>query len=107
MGIDNEQSVQSRHLELLVRQAARLTDHQADHAILQLYLKGVINTQRASDVLAEWNRPSFPDLDERNAWHSFNAVTFALNGKVMEKPTATPTLHRVIDSVCGKLEDVA
>ena len=91
---------EQQHRTLQRYQGTMLTDGQADHAILQLYREGVINIQRVPDVLAEWDRPSFPDLDERNAWRLFNAVTFALNGKVMEKPTATPTLHRVIDGVC-------
>lgn len=76
-----------------------LTDQLADHAILRLYREGVINIHRVPDVLAQWEDPTFPDLDDRNAWRLFNAVTFALNGRVIENPQATPTLHKVIDQV--------
>jgi hypothetical protein len=81
----------------------QLTDHQADHAILELYREGVINIQRVPDVMAQWEHPTFPDLDDRNAWRLFNAVTFALNGRVIENPQATPKLHRIIDTVCEEV----
>ena len=81
-----------------------LTDQQADHAILDLYREGVINIQRVPDVMAQWEHPTFPDFDDRNAWRLFNAVTFALNGRVIENPQATPKLHRIIDSVCETLQ---
>jgi hypothetical protein len=77
-----------------------LTDQQADHAILDLYREGVINIQRVPDVMAQWEHPTFPDLDDRNAWRLFNAVTHALHGRVIENPQATPKLHRIIDGVC-------
>lgn len=80
-------------------QQTMLTDQQADHAILELYREGVINVQRIPDVVLQWERPTFPGLEERNVWRLFNAVTFALNGRVMEKPDATPKLHRIIDAV--------
>ena len=80
--------------------AVQLTNQQADHAILDLYREGVINIQRVPDVMAQWEHPTFPDLDDRNAWRLFNAVTFALNGRVIENPQATPKLHRIIDAVC-------
>ncbi len=77
-----------------------LTDETADHVILDLYRQGVINIQRVPDVLEQWERPTFPGLEDRNAWRLFNAVTFALNGRVMDKPDATPRLHQIIDGVC-------
>lgn len=80
--------------------AAALTDQQADHAILSMYREGIIGVQRIADVVQEWETPTFPDLDDRNAWRLFNAVTFALNGRVIENPQATPKLHKIIDGVC-------
>lgn len=77
-----------------------LTDQQADHAVMQLYRGGVINIQRVPEVIQEWDAPSFPDLEEPTAWRLFNAVTHALNGRVMERPDATPRLHQVIDGFC-------
>jgi len=79
---------------------AQLTDQAADHAILSMYREGIIGVQRIADVVQEWETPSFPELDDRNAWRLFNAVTFALNGRVIENPQATPKLHRIIDGVC-------
>jgi hypothetical protein len=80
-----------------------LTNQQADHVILDLYRECVINIQRVPDVMAQWEHPTFPDLDDRNAWRLFNAVTFALNGRVIENPQATPKLHRIIDAVCEEV----
>jgi len=80
-----------------------LTDQQADHAILDLYREGVVNLQRVPDVMAQWEKPSFPDQEQPSAWRLFNAVTHALNGRVMDKPEATPKLHQIIDGVCHEV----
>jgi hypothetical protein len=80
-----------------------LTDQQADHAILDLYRNGVINIQRVPDVMEQWEHPTFPDLDDRNAWRLFNAVTHTLTGRVMDNPESTPKLHRIIDGVCTEV----
>lgn len=79
-----------------------LSDELADHAILSLYRKGVINIQRVPDVLGQWNEPEY-DWGDKNAWRLFNAATFALTGKVAENPTATRELHHVIDGVCERI----
>lgn len=78
---------------------ALLTDQQADHITLNLYRQGVINLQRIPDVIEQWERPTFPDLEARSAWRMFNSVTHAIRGRVMENPHATPTLHKIIDGV--------
>jgi hypothetical protein len=83
---------------------ALLTDQQADHAVLNMYREGIVNLQRIPEVLHEWEEPSFEEFNERNAWRLFNATTFILTGKVVENPTVTPRLHKVIDGVC---EDIA
>jgi hypothetical protein len=78
-----------------------LTDQQADHAILSMFRQDIINLQRIGAVLDEWEEPSFDELRaDRSAWRLFNAATYAIAGRVMEKPSATPNLHRIIDAVC-------
>lgn len=52
-----------------------LSDAQADHAIMSLYRDGALNVQRIPDVLEQWEKPTFPDLEERNVWRLFNSVT--------------------------------
>jgi len=81
-----------------------LTDQQADHAILDLYREGVINIQRVPDVMAQFAEPMHEEWGDHTAWTLFNAVTFALNGRVIENPQATPKLHRIIDGVCHEIE---
>jgi hypothetical protein len=66
-----------------------------------LFREGIINVQRIPEVLKEWDTPTFEDFNERNAWRLFNAATFALTGRVVENPNATPRLHKVIDGVCA------
>jgi hypothetical protein len=73
------------------------------HCIINLYRERVINLQRMPDVLLQWEKPTFPDLERRNAWTMFNAITHALNGRVMDKPDATPKLHQIIDGVCSEI----
>lgn len=70
---------------------------QADHAVLTMYRKGIINIQRVPDVLDEWENPSFEGFEERTAWRLFNATTHALSGRVAENPSLTSRLHTVID----------
>jgi hypothetical protein len=71
---------------------------------MSMFREGIINVHRIPDVLHEWEEPSFDEFkDERSAWRLFNAATFALTGKVVENPNATPKLHKVIDGVCEHL----
>jgi hypothetical protein len=79
--------------------ATNLDQATADHAILELYRSDVIGVQRIADIVREWQTPSH-DWGEKTAWRMFNAATFALSGKVAERPKLTTDLHRVIDSLC-------
>jgi hypothetical protein len=58
-----------------------LTDQQADHAVLNMFREGIINIQRVPEVIEQWERPTFEEFDQRNAWRLFNAATFALTGR--------------------------
>ena len=85
-----------------VYRSTELTSEQADHAIMEMYRKSVINLQRIGDVEREWTHPSFEELEESGstAWRLFNAVTFVLNGRIVGAPKSTQDLHRIIDGVC-------
>jgi hypothetical protein len=72
---------------------------QVDHAIMQLYRRGVINLTRIADVLEAYEHPPH-DWGSETAWRLFNAATFALTGKVAEDPAVTNRLHNVIDGFC-------
>jgi Domain of unknown function (DUF932) len=80
--------------------AKQLTDEQADHAILDMYRKDIVGITRVADVLQQWENPTH-DWGDRTCWRLFNAATFALTGKVAERPDLTRQLHQVIDGVCG------
>lgn len=88
---------QARHFEAY-RQTA-LDEIEVDHVIMQLYRTGVINVTRIADVLDAYQTPPH-DWGDETAWRLFNAVTFALNGKVAENPAATRGLHTIIDGYC-------
>src|SRR3954462_14276547 len=45
-----------------------------------------INVQRIADVLKEWEEPTHEPWGGWTAWRMFNAATFALTGRVMERP---------------------
>lgn len=68
-----------------------------DHLVIELYRRGAINLQRIPDVMAAFERPPF-DWGDPTAWRAFNAVTYALRGKVAEAPHLTQVLHQVIDA---------
>ena len=93
---------ESQHRTFERYRAANLADELADHAIMQMYRRGIINVQRVPDVLKQWEEPEH-DWGDRTAWRMFNAATFALHGRVMENATITPRLHQVIDGVCERV----
>ena len=81
-----------------------LTSMHADHAIMAMYRMNVINVQRIADVVREWDTPTFEEFNEdRSVYRLFNAVTYALTGRVMENPRATPRLHAILDTVCEEI----
>jgi hypothetical protein len=67
-----------------------------------MYRKDIIGVQRIADVLEQWERPAH-DWGDKTAWRLFNAATFALAGKVAEKPDLTKELHTIIDGTCERL----
>jgi hypothetical protein len=76
----------------------------ADHAILSMYRRRVINVQRIPDVLEHWEKPTFEEFKERRtAWRLFNAATYALTGRIVDRPNATPMLHEIIDATCEQV----
>jgi hypothetical protein len=89
----------SQNQKLLAYQGAALTDEAADHAILTMYRQDIIGVQRIADVVEQWERPAH-DWGDKTAWRLFNAATFALSGKVAERPDLTKRLHQVIDATC-------
>lgn len=78
-----------------------LTDAQVDHLILTLYREHVINIQRVPDVMREWDNPSFEGYEQPSIWRLFNAVTFALAGRVADNPSITSRLHEIMDAVAN------
>jgi hypothetical protein len=82
--------------------ATALPDDLADQGIMALYRLGVINLTRIGDVLNAYEVPPH-DWGEKTPWRLFNAVTFALTGRVAENPSATRQLHTVIDGMCERI----
>jgi hypothetical protein len=96
-----QQRIAQNH-QLLTYQQTPLTGEQADHAILDMYRQDIIGVQRIADVVEAWERPQH-DWGDKTAWRLFNAATFALAGKVSERPAITSDLHKIIDGVCEVL----
>ena len=96
------QKRQAQHAQLSRYQQTLLTDQEADHTILSLYRAGVVNVTRIAEVVKEWDAPSFEAFRSgpRSAFRLFNAVTFALNGRIAENPASTQRLHQIIDGTC-------
>ncbi len=91
-----------QHKTFETYKATALSEDLADHAIMELYRKDVLNVQRIPEVLGQWNEPPF-DWGGRTAWRLFNAVTHTLAGRVAENPHVTTQLHRVIDGICERV----
>lgn len=77
-----------------------LTEPEFDHLIMSLFRRGGINVQRIAEVVDAYENPPYDWGPEFTAWRAFNAVTYALRGKVAEAPQLTKTLHTVIDGIC-------
>lgn len=92
----------AQNQKLLRYQGVPITDRQADHAILTMYRQNILGVQRIADVVEQWERPAH-DWGDKTAWRLFNATTFALAGKVAEKPALTRQLHQVIDATCEEV----
>jgi hypothetical protein len=81
-------------------QRYRRTELTAERAVMEMYRKGVIGVQRIPEVLKEWEESSHEEWGGWTAWRMFNAATFALTGRVLERPDATPKLFKIIDAAC-------
>jgi hypothetical protein len=92
----------AQNQKLLHYQASPISDAVADHAIMEMYRRDVIGVQRIADVHEQWQNPTH-EWGSKTAWRLFNAATFALAGKVTERPDLTRQLHTVIDSTCERL----
>ena len=82
--------------KLLSYKTHALTDMQTDHALMEMYRRDIIGVQAIAHVLHAYEDPPH-DWGDRTAWRLFNAATFALAGKVAERPDITRSLHQVIN----------
>ena len=89
----------AQNQRLLNYQNANLKDSDVDQAIMQMYRRDVIGVQAIGHVLKAYEEPPH-DWGSKTAWRLFNAATFALAGKVAERPDLTQQLHTVIDGTC-------
>jgi hypothetical protein len=90
----------AQHAQFRRYQATVLRPEAVDHLILQLYRKRVITVTKIPEILGHFENPPF-DWGGRTAWRLFNAVTYVLEGRVVENPKATTELHAVIDAVAA------
>jgi hypothetical protein len=90
---------EAQNQKFVTYQQERLTDRQSDHAIMEMYRRHVIGVRRIADVHQQWQNPAH-DWGDKTAWRLFNAATFALAGRIVEKPDLTRRLHQVIDGAC-------
>lgn len=88
----------SQHAQFCRYKSMDLSREVADHLILQLYRKRIIRVTKIPEIIGHFENPPF-DWGERTAWRLFNAVTFVLEGRVLENPNATTKLHEVINAV--------
>ncbi len=82
--------------------ATELDQRNADHLVMDMYRKEVINLTRIADVVNAYEDQA-QDWGGNTCWRMFNAATFALTGKVAENPKATGVLHDIIDGTCTRL----
>lgn len=81
-----------------------LRDEVADHAIVEMYRRNIIGVKAIAHVLRQWTRPEHDWGPHKTAWRLFNAATFVLAGKALERPQLTSDLHAVLDGICSRPE---
>lgn len=79
-----------------------LDQRTADHLVMDMYRKDVINLTRIADVVRAYEEPPH-DWGGKTCWRMFNAATYALTGRVAENPKGTGVLHDIIDGTCTRL----
>lgn len=98
-GLKSMQHNQERRFQFY--QDAKLGDTMADHLIVEMLRRKVINTQRVEKVVQEWDEPSY-DHGGRTVWRLFNAVTESLKGSnIQEMPQRTIPLQMLLDEHTG------
>lgn len=75
-----------------------LTDERADHLIMEMWRRGIINTTRIAEVFDQWEKPTV-DYGPKTVYRLFNGATWSLKPKVMEQPRLTADLHQLMDSI--------
>lgn len=92
---------QMQHRQFEHYRGTALTDEQADHLIMEMFRRGIINCTRIPEVHDQWQNPTC-DYGEKSIYRLFNATTWSLKPKVIEQPRLTQDLHRLMDHACGE-----
>mgnify|MGYP003574581542 FL=1 len=74
-----------------------ITERMAEHAIVEMVRRNIVNTQRVVKVVKEWDAPRHPEFAEaRNVWRLFNAVTEINKGVQLANPNKDFHLHTLM-----------
>lgn len=92
---------EAQYKRVIAYKESDLSEKDARNAIVRLYEEDVINVQRIPQVLESWKEPQHKEWAHGKVWTLFNAVTFALQGTVMQRPAATTQLHQIMDELCA------
>jgi hypothetical protein len=75
---------------------------EADHIIVEMLRRDIVNPQRISKVVEQWDAPDHEEFARtgNSAWRMFNAATEALKGGgIIALPERTTRLHGLIDEI--------
>lgn len=87
--------LQDQRIEAYRETSLSISD--ADHAIIEMYRNGGINTARIEKVVKEFDNPTFEHGD-RSVWRLMNAATQAMKGmNIHELPQRTIRVQEVCD----------
>lgn len=91
----------AQHQAMTTYQTTRLSDEMADHALMEMYRRGVLGLRSVGDLAMEWSMVN--DITGPTAWSLFNFATRALTGKALEHPKLTSDLHGIMDRICEQV----
>lgn len=95
--IETTRYIDGQAQRFTVYKETEISNYMAEHAIVEMVRRDIVNTQRVVKVVKEWDAPRHPEFAEaRNVWRLFNAVTEINKGVQIANPQKDYRLHQLM-----------
>jgi len=95
--------IEYQEKRIVTYKETEISNRMADHAIVEMFRRGIITTSRVRNVVKEWDAPRHPEFAEAsNVWRLFNAATEANKGVQLSDPTKDYKLHGLMEELVAE-----